>query len=636
MFKHTQAICLSICLTVMFCSPATSMGEITDQHRELTKKVMDRLLAVMEQPDGWEVWPPEYEVIDPGFANAFAMFRIEDGKEIPMIKVTVTTIEEIAQFDEETLAFTLGHELGHIFYRHSHQKVDFLEKYDDDLQVVYMATQREQEYEADLYGMQLAFKAGYTRRGLVKDLQGWRNHSVPYCRYEGLKLSHPAWEDRAQYLFEDDNSQALWKSLSAFQTGVLFLENQHYPHAEVCFREVTTQFPNCHEAWANLGYALLMQYCDAFDADDIRNFDIGHLVVGGFYRRPNSLEPPVRGVNEELWFEAVGAFREALRLKERLRLEDPMLLVKANLAVAYLVHPGGKDVGQAERWFDLVFQALEDEDLAKTLDPLVHASILINSGSARGFEDELIVSTLKLLAQAKTVRGNGEAVVAMESALRFNQARNLTATTDPRKQQAALKLFEQYLDGMTSASSYWPIAYNEYVQMAKAVGVAPKPKGEFRKPGVKDWRPVTTVDLPNGVTIGLSQSFEQLQAALGPADTEIPVVEGTNLKYYKYNKLGITVLATREVLAVIFDSEAAPPITVQRPGLGGEIVQVSLGMPTEQIYKLFGDEWDLELVHLFDSDTLYTLYRELGLAVRYKDGRASKLVVTAYPLNAAK
>lgn len=616
--------------------PERSFGEITDKHREVVDRVTKRLLAVMEQPEGWKVWPHKVTVIDPGFANAFAGFRTEDGVEVPFIEVTVDTIEKIAKFDEETLAFTIGHELGHLYYRHSHKKIEFFQKFGNDLQMVRLATDREKELEADLFGMQLAFKAGYTRRGLVSDLNGWRGSGPPYCRFEGLKLNHPSWEDRAGYLFDDERTKAMWQSLSSFQTGVMFLQNQHYPHAEICFRNVTEDFPECYEAWANLGYALLMQYCDGLDEKDLRNFDVGHLVVGGFYRRPDSLEPAVRGVDEKLWFEAVGAFREALRLKERLQLKDPFLMVKANLAVAYLIHPGGKDVGQAERWFDEVFTALKDEQLAKTLDPLVHASILINSGSARGFSPELMTSTLQLLAKAKTVRGNGEAVKAMESALRFNQARTLTANTEREKQETALKLFEEYLNGMTAASSWWPIAYDDYVVLAKASGVKPKAKSEFRKPGIKDWRPVTAVKLADGKVIGLSQSLKQLIDDLGPADVEIPVVEGTNLKYYKYKDLGITVLATREVLAVILDGKAAPAITVRRPGLGGESIKVSLGMPSADIRKQFGDDWDVELAHLFDVNEYHQLYRDLGLAVQYENGVVKELVVAVVPVNESR
>src|SRR5262249_16763497 len=140
-----------------------------------------------------------------------------------------------------------------------------------------------------------------------------------------------------------DREQAtIWKAMSAFHDGVYFLVSEQYISAERCYRGVTKEFPGCYEAWANLGYALLMQYCDALEEDDLRPFNLGQLLVGGFYRRRESL--PIRGVDEELWWDAVGALREALRLK------PDLVLARANLGVAYLVRPAGKDVRTATQF----------------------------------------------------------------------------------------------------------------------------------------------------------------------------------------------------------------------------------------------------------------------------------------------
>ncbi|MEZ6079813.1 MAG: hypothetical protein R3C56_30315 [Pirellulaceae bacterium] len=610
------------------------MAEVTDRHREVVQEVADRLLAVMEKPEGWEAWPPEVTVVDPGFANAFASFREENGVEIPMVEITVTTIEDIAKFEPDVLAYTIGHELGHLHFRHSHTRIDLAEKFGDKLTTIRMACGREHELEADLFGMQLALKAGYSRQGLLKDLQAWRELTPPYCRFEGLAVVHPPWEERAAFLLRGENQEALWQSLGSFQTGVMFLENQHYNLAQLCFHNVTTEFPECYEAWANMGYAYLMQYCDALDAEDLRTLDVGHLVVGGFYRRPDSLEPDVKrgGGDPELWFEAVGAFREALRLQERLQLSDELLMVKANLAVAYLVHPNGKDVGQAERWFDEVFTSLKDPEKAKQLDPLVHASILINSGAARGFDSDLIASTLTLIAKARTGRNNASAVAAMEAALQFNQARALSVSGDKTEETSALALYEKYLDGMTAASSWWPIAYQEYVKLAQATGATPKAEQDFRQPGIADWRTLTGVTLEDGTIIGLSQKLSEVLEAIGPADVEVPVIEGTNLKFYKYNKLGLSILASREVLAVVLESSAAPKITLRRPDLGGETAEVGLGMSRGALEDLLGSDWDVELTSLFELDEIHQLYRDLGLAARFKDGAVSELVVSVVPL----
>ena len=35
------------------------MAEVTDRHREVVQEVADRLLSVMEKPEGWEAWPPD-------------------------------------------------------------------------------------------------------------------------------------------------------------------------------------------------------------------------------------------------------------------------------------------------------------------------------------------------------------------------------------------------------------------------------------------------------------------------------------------------------------------------------------------------------------------------------------------------
>lgn len=625
------AFCALIATAILF--PDSIKAQVTDRHRDVVNEVFQRLIAVMDKPEGWEAWPPEVSVIDPGFANAFAGFRVENGIEIPYIEVTVTTIEEIARFELDVLAYTIGHELGHHHYRHSHQRAEFRNRYGSNLALIRTACGRQEELEADLFGMQLAMKAGYSRQGLMKDLQAWRTLTPPYCRFEGLQLEHPPWEERAAFLLRGDNQEVLWRSLSAFQTGVMFLENQHFNHAQLCFRNVTKEFPECHEAWANLGYALLMQYCDALEVEDLRALDVGHLVVGGFYRRPASLEPTVRGADERLWFEAVGAFREALRLQQRLNIDDDLLMVKANLAVAYLVHPSGKDVGQSEVWFAQVFEGLNDPEKAKKLDPLVHAAILINSGTARGFDNELVELTLQLLAQARTDRTQVTAADAVESALRFNQARSLVSLGAPTERATAMSLYEQYLDGMTSSSSWWPIAYQEYVQLANALGATPRTEKQFQQLGPTDWRPLTGLMLPDGTEIVLSDRFADVLNELGPADAIVPVIEGSNLKFYRYAKFGISILATYEVLAIVMDSDAAPQLKIRRPGLSGEEIEIALGMPRADLEKLLGGDWDVELARLFDMEERHQLYRNLGLAVQFKDGVVSEFVIAVVPIS---
>ncbi|HMP06330.1 MAG TPA: hypothetical protein PJ982_08280, partial [Lacipirellulaceae bacterium] len=91
--------------------------------------------------------------------------------------------------------------------------------------------------------------------------------------------------------------------------------------------------PECYEAWANRGYALLMMYCDQLDETSLRDRALGQLVVGGYYRRADSLG--VRGPAHETWVAAVEALRKALSLQPEL------VVARANLAAAYLLAPEG-------------------------------------------------------------------------------------------------------------------------------------------------------------------------------------------------------------------------------------------------------------------------------------------------------
>ncbi len=132
---------------------------------------------------------------------------------------------------------------------------------------------------------------------------------------------------------------------------------------------MVAEFPDAYEAWSNLGYALLMQYCDALNPDDLRRLGIGQLVLGGFYKRPASLRSRVKGVDRALWDETVRSLREALRLKPGLSL------AKAFLGVAYLVHPGGKDAATAR---DLLREAASLAESDPLLDDHSRASVFIN------------------------------------------------------------------------------------------------------------------------------------------------------------------------------------------------------------------------------------------------------------------
>ncbi|MDC0934775.1 M48 family metallopeptidase [Pirellulales bacterium] len=633
--KTPVLLCLALALFACAASPASA--EVTDRHREVALGVFDRLIEATPKPDNWEVWPPELTVANVDEINAYATHKSEERGLVPKIVINRGLIEQVANFDPDVLAFTIGHEIGHLIHKHVAKHQDRISKFGEvGAATALVAVGREEELEADLFGMQIALKAGYSHAGIQKNLMAMMSPEVgaPYCAFEGLEVDHPSWEARAAYLQQDEVQRQLWQSMVAFSNGVLFLENESYFYAEVCFQRVTEEFPDCYEAWANLGYARLMQYCDALDENDLRSFDIGHLVVGGFYRRPDSLAPPMRRIDEKLWFNAVGAFREALRLNERLGLDDDMLLVKANLAVAYLVHPNGKQVGEAEKYFSEVFQILSDPNNAPDLDPLVRASILINSGAGRGLEAPQVQQALAQLQAAERKGADKQQVETLEAALGYTQARRHLQSNDAGQQKSALESLESYLAVMSPASSWWPLAYAEYKRLANQLGETPKAPDAFRTVGIADWRPVSSVTLADGVLVGLSQPADQILESLGQADAVVPIIDGTNLKRYRYEGHGISVLASREILAVFLNSENAPALTLRRPGLGGAEEEIRVGMKRAKLESLIGGEWDVQFASIDDPDSVYHLYRNVGLAIRFADNAVQEIVVVVSPRKA--
>src|SRR5262249_14471057 len=144
-----------------------------------------------------------------------------------------------------------------------------------------------------------------------------------YTNFEGLSATHPNWAERLKNL--DREQSKLWSAMNAYQDGTLFLHLEQYEAAEQCFTAVANEFEDCAEAWANVGYAQLMRYCDGLELEDLRLYKIGQIVAGGFYARPQTLEAKVRGIDEKLWNDAVKNLTRALEK------DNHLVLPRANL-----------------------------------------------------------------------------------------------------------------------------------------------------------------------------------------------------------------------------------------------------------------------------------------------------------------
>jgi tetratricopeptide (TPR) repeat protein len=447
-----------------------------------------------------------------------------------------------------------------------------------------------------------------------------------YSSFEGLSADHPSWLDRIALL--DKQQAGLWRSMSAFDNGVYFLLVQNYGLSERAFRQVTKEFPGAYDAWANLGYALLMQYADSLDTDDLQRFDVGQIVVGGFYRRPRSLESKVRGINEEMWWDAVGALREAIRLKPELSLP------KANLGIAYLFRPAGKDAGKAAQFFEEAIRLAETDT---TLDPMSRLTEQLNLAVAYASEgngekamSELGRVELSLKQRASSTSGStvpGSTV--MLSAISYNRAVLLAEHPDRDRQKLAMSELESYLHRTASSLGWWPLAYRRYLGLCKQYGVEPKSESALLSQSSPTFRPVAALGVQRGqVTLG--ESLTDATKTLGDASSLIPLVRGTNLREASYAGQGIKLVASDEILAIVLSGDNAPTLPVREMGLGTKSIELKVGMTTADLDRILGDS-DYDFRQLIDPEVNYRFYSDLGVAVLVSNRRVVELVISQVP-----
>lgn len=615
--KHnswSNYLCWTLALAVASLVSSPAHAEISAADQALAQRVFAQLLAVTPAPHNM-TWPPKLEVIDKEEINAMALMRKKGDQEFPVVECYAGLIKNDVEGNADRLAYVLGHELAHHVLGHTLAAADKTEF----LQATFS---REQEIAADRKGMELALRANYSYAGGLSAIRKMLALGLNYSSFEGLAADHPSWLDRIALL--DKEQASLWRSMSAFDNGVYFLLVQNYPLAERAFRQVTRDFPGSYEAWANLGYALLMQYADALDTEDLKHFDVGQIVVGGFYRRPQSLESKVRGVNEELWREAVDSLHEASRLKKDLSLP------KANEGIAYLFRPAGKDPGKATQLLEEASLLAENDS---SLDPVSKLAEQLNLAVAfaAGGEAEKALSMLARVDDSlKKVSPSAlSAAYSIFSAISYNRAILLAGSTDTQRQQLAITELENYLRRNAPSLAWWPLAYQRYVSLCKQFGTEAKSQATLLADAPVRFRPVAALDV-NHQQLALGESLTEAEKQLGNPGPTLPLIRGTNLVQVDYHDQGVKLISTDEVLAIVVSGDHAPGIPIRGMGLGAKVVEIKLGMTTKELDQLLSDA-DYDFRQLIDPDVNYRFYSELGIAVLVQGGKVVELVIGQVP-----
>jgi tetratricopeptide (TPR) repeat protein len=588
----------------------------------LFEQVLERLIAVATpSPELKRYWPPTDSIWVDDQVNAFA--GCIGTAAAPAYRVVATTgiLRKAVRQDRDLLAFIMGHELAHVLLDHA--KCSRPER---QVELVARALGRDQEQAADSLGMVLAVRAGFSAsraaRGIIRMVDALPRGD--YGSFEGLAYTHPSWFERAAFVsaMESDRmQQALWKGMSAFSNGSYFLLIEQYEAAARAFKQVTTEFPEAHEAWANLGFAQLMRYADGLDADDLRRFGVGQLVIPGFYRRPESLEERVRGINSELWWEAVNALEKALRLNPKLTLP------RAHLGMAYLIHPSGtRDVANATKYLREAANLAAGDN---TITPFDRVAIGINAGvaelAAGGAAETIFAQATQALGSVPVSAQRGGPLLA---ALDFNRSLLLEGAAGSGRSREAVQLLERYLQNTAPASAWWSLGYERYARLSRELGAQPRPEAEFRRGREAEHRPTIGVEVRPGVELSLGDVVAELTKHLGRV-RPVPAITGTNLVLLRYPDLGLELLANDRVLAIVLRGAGAPAVPIRTRGLGAEAKTLRVGMSEDEVIAIAGEFYDMK--SLTGAEIYYRYYRDLGIGVRVTAGRVEEIVVAQIP-----
>ena len=619
LFRRT--FCLLAAAATLFVFTGTGVWaavEPTQEQQDRVEAVGGRLLAAIKTHPAEYTWPPIIKVTtEIGEDNACAYVREDSdtGKKVSHMSVSPSLLIDIIKDNDDTLALVMGHELSHVLLKHV-----VLHPERDKTPYLGATFTRQQEYDADENGMKLALAAGYSFRLALAGPREFIRQGLDYSSFEGSGFDHPSWKDRIAAL--DKDQAQLWRSMSAFDNGRYFLTTEQYGTAGQCFAGVVSDFPDCTEAWSNLGYSKLMQYCDGLETNDIRKMGIGQIVVGGFYQRPYSLQTILRGQNPQLWNQAVEALQHALKLNPKLTL------AKSDLALAYLVAPDGKNTARASQLFQEAATLAAGDT---TIDSYTRAAVLVNAGVSDIALGQLVAGRQKIdrgeQAMTALARPN-RAASALADAVLYNRALLLANSASAPDQTEAMAEMEKYLHSASPASAWWPLAFERYTALCKANGSVPTTEASLRAAATVHLRPLSSLEIVPGKPLTISDPLRKVASALGEA-APVPLVSDTNLVQMNYPQYGVNVIATNIVLALCLSGPNAPELTVRGSGLGAEKTALRVGMTKAQLEEAIKEEY--QFTQIIDPEKNYRFYPNLGLAVLVHGGVVQEMIIVQVP-----
>ncbi len=585
--------------------------------------IMKKLCSVAGPVRGY-LWPPVVELTADTVPkiNVSVAYNGQKDKFGFRISLTQGIYSFFSGQNNDLPAFMLAHELAHIELGH-------IAPEENGKELIRNAVSHEEEFEADSLGLKIALDAGYKYKEIIRGVKELSSLLPGKSDFESLSTGHPGWSERLARL--DGGNKEIWRSLAAFDNGITFLSLNQYDAAIYCFHYIIDQFPDCYEAMVNVGYAALMKYVETLDSANFRDINCGLFISGNFYKSASSLKNRIRGIDEDLWWVAVGEFQAALRIK------PDLTLAKANLGLAYLISPNPQVyTGKAAMYLSEA-AALAENDT--TLDKLGKAIINMNAGLSYAETDSVPFTGSTYIGKAEgfarefaethqnvTAAGSTE----LYCALRYNKAQMLIRSGRKEMKPEAARLLAEFLMDSDAESPWWDIAYTQYSELCTESGSVPLPEiaGLKANPSAGQYKKIVKIEAEGKHVITLSDRKDVLLSRLGRNRvTEQRIIPGQNLVKLNVEGLGTEIYTTDFIFAVKLVSEKSPKIILEKKHKGkGPVLFV--GMAAAEFETIVGNAGFIDKTAMIYDDDRYRYYFDLGLAVKFtKDGKSVRELI---------
>jgi hypothetical protein len=593
------------------------------------ENILSKLIKSVTPVKGYH-WPPEIlikpdTVIEAG-TNIF--YKSDNDKFGFRITLSQGLISKYSIEDEELIAFIIAHELAHIV------KLHISEETTNEGVIIKKALTREEEYEADFEGMLMALDAGIEFKKILRGLRKLSADGSDLSAFECLNSEHPSWSDRLSRL--DSNHKKIWESISSFKNGTTFLTLNQYDPSVYCFNYVIEQFPDCYEAHVNIGYAKLMKYLETLDEIDLQEMTNGYFVTGNYYKNSVSLNNRIRGVDSDLWWDAVGEFQTALRIK------PDLILAKSNLGLAYLVSPIKRgSIGKAAKYFS---EALELVETDSTLGPAEKAVIYMNAGLTNILsdipQDSIYLNINKSEEYSRQFAesypfNNNYNTIEINHAIKYNKALLLMRSDNPGKNREALKLLEEFQKSNSYKSPWWKTANSNYNSICNKYGFKPLDERKLKvKANGDNNKKVIGIELKNGKKVTLTDKKSVFLSKVNTTEIdEKIIIPGKNLKRLILNNSGIELLSSEYIFAIILNKPISPKVVIQKKYKGRKSYHVFIGMPYSEFENIADKSEYKDRVNLLNIDENYRYYIDFGLAVKInsKTNTIDEMVIVNLP-----